>query len=155
MRKWLIAVIPMVMIVGAQRPLQAHEEKDLPEGPIRDRHHLMHEIGDNAKIIGDALKAHNFSPVAEAAQKIQADAPKIAALFPKGSTHPKSRAKPEIWTQWAKFEEGTKQLEAKAGALATAAKENGDVPAAGKALFGACKSCHDDFRVPEKEKGKD
>jgi cytochrome c556 len=113
---------------------------------------LMEGIGKNAKVIGDALKAHDFSPVAEAAQKIEAAVPKIMPLFPQGSTDPKSRAKPEIWTQWPKFEDGVKKLQAAAGALSTAAKNGGDVAAAGKTLFGACKSCHDQFRVPEKEK---
>jgi len=132
----------------------ADHAAQLPAGPIRDRHELMEGIGKNAKIIGDALKAHNFGPVAEAAQKIQADAPKIAALFPPGSTHAKSRAKPEIWQDWAKFEAGVKQLEANAGALAAAAKSGGSVPASAQKLFDTCKGCHDQFRVPEK-KGKE
>ncbi|HYC55669.1 MAG TPA: cytochrome c, partial [Candidatus Binatia bacterium] len=86
--------------------------------------------------------------------KIQADAAKAAALFPKGSTHEYSRAKPEIWDQWAKFEELMKDLEVKAGALASAAKSGGDVGGASKAMFGNCKSCHDQFRKPEEDENK-
>ncbi len=125
--------------------------KDLPAGPIRDRHELMEGIGKNAKIINDALKANNTAPVAGAAEKIQADAAKIAALFPPGSTHPKSRAKPEIWQDWPKFEYTTKQLQTHAGALAAAAKDGGDIRGAAQGLFDTCKSCHDQFRVPEKK----
>ena len=152
MRKtWVVAA--GLMVLGGLTVVSAHMKTDeLPAGPIRDRHELMEGIGKNAKIIGDALKAGNAAPVAGAAEKIAADAPKIAALFPPGSTNPKSRAKPEIWQSWPKFEEGAKQLQAKATAVAAAAKDGGDVGAAAKTLFGACKSCHDQFRVPEKKK---
>lgn len=131
----------------------AHEAgHELPPGPLRDRHELMEGIGKNAKVIGDALKSGNLAPVAGAAEHIAADAAKITPLFPPGSTDPKSRAKPEIWQNWPKFEELAKQLHAKAAALAGAGKSGGDVPAAAHALFDTCKSCHDDFRVPEKGK---
>ncbi|HXQ20553.1 MAG TPA: cytochrome c [Candidatus Acidoferrales bacterium] len=152
MRKVQLVVLSVFLTIGAARVGRAHEGDDLPAGPIRDRHELMHGIGDNAKVINDAVKAHDFSPVAGAAEKIEAATAKILPLFPQGSTDPKSRAKPEIWTQWPKFEEGVKQLQTAAAALSTAAKNNGDVPGATKTLFGACKSCHDPFRVPEKEK---
>lgn len=154
MRKGMIATGSALMLTCALGVVRAHEPSHkLPAGPVRDRHELMEGIGKNAKIIGAALKAHNFEPVAGAAEKIQAAAPKIAGLFPEGSTHPKSRAKPEIWSNWAKFEATAKKLETNAGALATTAKSRADVPAAAKTLFDTCKSCHDQFRVPEKKKG--
>jgi len=153
MRMRGIIGVASVIGVAVVAVVRAHEH-DVPAGPIRDRHELMEGIGKNAKIIGDALKAGNTAPVAEAAEKIKTAAPKIPALFPPGSTHPKSRAKPAIWKQWPKFEEQTKKLEANAGALADAAKSHGDVKVATDNLFGTCKSCHDDFRVPEKKKAK-
>jgi cytochrome c556 len=130
----------------------AHE--DLPAGPIQDRHELMERIGDNAKKIGDSLKAGNLEPVPAAASEIKSDAGKALALFPRGSTHPKSRAKEEIWTNWDEFERLMKELEAKASDLAAAAANKGDVGAASKAMFGNCKSCHDDFRKPEEKEEK-
>lgn len=129
------------------------DEDKLPAGPIRDRHQLMEGIGKSSKIIGTALKSGKLDPVADAASKIQADAGKVVALFPKGSTDPNSRAKDEIWTHWDKFEAINKEFEAKAGELAAAAKSGGDVPAAADAMFAKCKACHDDFRKPD-EKGK-
>lgn len=127
-------------------------DKELPPGPIHDRYELMETIGDNAKTIGDALKAGNTEPVAGAAETIKAEAAKALPLFPKGSTHANSRALPEIWEDWAKFEASMKDLETKAGELAAAARSGGDVGAAAKAMFGNCKSCHDDFRKPEEKK---
>ena len=152
MRKKLTVVVPVLALLATVALASAHEAKEeLPAGPVRDRHELMKGIGDNAKIIGDAMKSGDFGPVGGAAEKIQASAAKILPLFPKGSTDPKSRAKPEIWTHWSKFETDAKDLEKTAAALAAAAKSGGGVPTAAKAMFGSCKSCHDQFRIPEKD----
>ena len=138
------------LALGVLAAMPHVKTEDLPAGPIRERHQLMEGIGKNAKAINDALKTNNTAPVAEAAEKIRTDATKIAALFPAGSTHPKSRAKPEIWQNWPKFESTSKQLETNAAALASAAKDGGDVRKAAQGVFDTCKSCHDQFRVPEK-----
>lgn len=145
---------PMTAVLVAAAAIAAagfvHAD-DLPAGPIHDRHELMEEIGKNAKSIGDALKSGKIDPVAGAANAIHADAAKALALFPAGSTHPASRAKDEIWTDWAKFEGLMKELESKSAALATAASSGGDVNATSKEMFAACKSCHDSFRKPEEK----
>ena len=149
MKKSIVSSVLTLSLAAAGLAIAGPE--DLPPGPIHDRHELMEGIGDNAKKIGDALKAGNLDVVPAAANAIKADAGKALALFPKGSTHPESRAKDEIWTSWDKFEAGMKDLEAKAGELATAAANKGDVGAASKAMFGNCKSCHDNFRKPEEK----
>src|SRR5262245_32378560 len=112
MQKVMMVLGTVLGITLACPVARAHEPSHaIPAGPIRERHELMEGIGKNAKIIGDALKAGNETPVAAAAEKIQASAAKIPGLFPQGSTDPKSRAKPEIWTNWAKFEESAKKLQ--------------------------------------------
>jgi cytochrome c556 len=152
MRGQAIALAAALAVLGAVGVVSAHMESEkLPVGPIRDRHELMEGIGKNSKIIGDAVKSGKVDGVAEAAAKIQASAAKITGLFPKDSTDPKSRAKPEIWTHWKKFEENANLLAGTAGELADAAHSGGDVGAASKKMFGACKSCHDEFRKPEKK----
>lgn len=128
------------------------DEKDLPAGPIRDRHELMERIGKNAKTIGESLKSGKHDPIEAAAKGIEADSAKALALFPQGSTDPKSRAKDEIWADWAKFEKINKNMGAKAGELAAAAAAKGDVGAAADAMYVTCKSCHDAFRKPEEKK---
>jgi cytochrome c556 len=150
MRKIRIAV-PLLVVLGGFATRAYTETDELPAGPIRDRHELMEGIGKNAKVIGDALKAGNTAPVAGAAVKIEGAAEKIPALFPAGSTNPKSRAKAEIWQQWPKFEAGAQQLQRNAAVLAGAAKDGTDVHAAAHNLFDTCKSCHDQFRMPEKK----
>lgn len=152
-RTALTAITLSFALAGATGIAMA-DHVDLPPGPIHDRHELMEGIGDNAKKIGDSLKAGKIDDVEAAAKAIQADAGKALPLFPKGSTDPKSRAKDEIWTDWAKFEKLMKELEVKAGELATVAANKGDVSGASKAMFGNCKSCHDDFRKPEEKEKK-
>lgn len=155
MRKQLISCTVLAAVLVTSGLVLAHDDEDkLPPGPIRDRHELMEGIGKNAKTIGDAMKSGKLDPVADAADKIHASAGKVVALFPKGSSDPASRAKPEIWEQWDRFEKLNKDFEAKSAELAAAAKSGGDVGAAAKAMFGACKSCHDDFRKPEEKKGE-
>jgi cytochrome c556 len=149
-RAMLLVAAWVTMVGGTASHSLAHETHELPAGPIRDRHELMEGIGDDAKAIGAAMKKDDNAAVAASAAKIQAAAAKITALFPEGSTDPKSRAKPEIWKNWAQFAADVEKLESTAGALAAAAKGGGDVKAASQAMFGACKSCHDAFRVPEK-----
>lgn len=125
-----------------------HDHK-LPAGPIHDRHELMEEIGRHAKKIGEAGKKGDKKAIEPEAAAIATKAEKVTALFPPGSTHPESRAKPEIWKDWAKFEADAAAMQKAAANLAQVAAAGGDTAAAGKQLFDSCKSCHDSFRVPE------
>ncbi|MBP1685727.1 MAG: cytochrome c [Deltaproteobacteria bacterium] len=147
---WISGAI-VLCFGGVAAVRAANPSTDLPAGPIRDRHELMEGIGNNAKTIGDALKAGNTAPVVVAAEQIQRDAGRITALFPSGSTHQKSRAKAEIWQNWAKFEGGAKDLQTTAAALVVVARSGGDVRGGAQAMFDTCKSCHDQFRIPEKQ----
>jgi cytochrome c556 len=111
----------------------------------------MEGIGDHAKKIGDALKQGTTEGVAAEADGIGAKAKKIDVLFPKGSTDPKSRAKPEIWENWAEFARLSAALQKDAAALAQAARDGGDAQAGARAMFENCKSCHNQFRVPDED----
>ncbi len=152
MRRIVVGILAGTVIVGFSSMLWAQhkEHKDLPAGPIKDRHELMERIGDQAKIIGDALKSGKFDPIGPAAEKIHAESEKALPMFPEGSTHPNSRSKPEIWKHWSDFEAKMKAMQDKSAALVTAAKESGDVRASAQAMFDTCKQCHDDYRVPKK-----
>ncbi|WP_193431061.1 c-type cytochrome [Chromobacterium sphagni] len=72
--------------------------------------------------------------------------------FPAGSISGSSRAKPEIWSQPAKFEADRDAFLKSVGDLAAIAK-NGDLAAVKKGygqVAQNCKTCHDSFRGPEK-----
>ena len=123
---------------------------ELPAGPIRDRHELMEEIGRHAKAINRALEQDKPSTIGPDAEAIALRAQKIKDLFPPDSTHAKSRAKPEIWSQRAEFDRLTEEFVKVSNTLVAATKSGGDVKAAAKDVFGACKPCHEKFRLPEK-----
>jgi len=82
------------------------------------------------------------------AEAIAAQAGKQLQHFPAGSDKGNTKAKPEIWAQWATFEANMKDLESKAAAVATAAKANNidGVKAGFAAMGGACGTCHKSFR---------
>lgn len=73
-------------------------------------------------------------------------------LFPAGSAHPQSRAKPEIWKDKADFDAKAKAM-GEAAARVTAAGKAGDLKAYAAAaadLTGACKACHTKYRAEER-----
>jgi cytochrome c556 len=112
----------------------------------------MERIGDHAKKIGEASKAKDMQTIAAEASAINDESKHIEALFPAGSTHEHSRAKPEIWENWKEFQGLIAAMQTDSAALAEAARSGGDVGAASKKMFGGCKSCHDKFRKPEKRR---
>lgn len=60
-----------------------------------------------------------------------------------------TRAKPEVWSQNAKFKEASEKMFAEVAKLDAAAKSGNvdQLKAAVGAVGGACKNCHDDFRA--------
>ena len=62
-----------------------------------------------------------------------------------------TKAKPEIWKEWAKFKENQVKLQGETPKLLAAAKAN-DLKAVQAALGGvggACKTCHDAYQAKE------
>ena len=135
----------------------AHERhpKKLPDvkDVIAFRTYLMENVGDNAKELNDKIKVGKLKEAKLNAQAIALHSTRIADLFPEGSMSEISRAKAEIWQKWGEFEKS-------AGALSNEADQLALVIADGKAdtvkeqvkkVFGECKSCHDNFRTPDKD----
>jgi cytochrome c556 len=108
----------------------------------------------------------NFGPLAAMAggkapfdaADVQLRAPRVVAMagmigdaFPETSKDVGgTKAKPEVWTDGAKFAAALKELQTKAAALAAVvASDKTNSAAFQKAVGdvgGACKGCHDDFR---------
>ncbi|RYG12674.1 MAG: cytochrome c [Burkholderiales bacterium] len=70
------------------------------------------------------------------------------AGFGPGTDKISQKAKPEIWTEQAKFKEHSEKLVAESGKLLAAAKTNNldNLKAAFGSTAGTCKACHDAFR---------
>ena len=110
----------------------------------------------NFKVVKEFVKDGKGSAadVAKAADALVAVAPKIPALFPKGTGRPDvdaktTRALPKIWEDWAGFEAAAKALGTEAAKLSMAAAKGGKDAIA--AQFGAtgkkgCGGCHKPFR---------
>ncbi|WP_293765543.1 cytochrome c [uncultured Aquitalea sp.] len=72
--------------------------------------------------------------------------------FPQGSIDGKSRAKPEIWSQPAKFQSAKDNFLKSVNDLSSTAR-SGDLAAIKKSygvVAQSCKACHDSFRGPER-----
>jgi cytochrome c556 len=89
--------------------------------------------------------------------KVAADSAAVAeymaklpwAGFGPGTDMGATKAKPEIWTDKAKFDDYANKTKIEMSKLAVAAKSGNldSIKAAVNATSGTCKSCHDDFRA--------
>lgn len=96
----------------------------------------------NGRVPFDAKAAADSAAVVETMSKLPWEA------FVPGTDKGETRALPVIWTEQAKFKEGSEKLQAATAQLNTAAK-TGNLDAV-KTAFGAvgqsCKACHDVYR---------
>ena len=72
------------------------------------------------------------------------------AAFIDGTDKGNTRAKPEIWTERAKFDAAAQKMQDEVSKLVAAAKTGNQdqVRAAAGAVGGACKACHDAYQKP-------
>jgi cytochrome c556 len=119
---------------------------------VADRQQLMKTQGAAMQEITAKLRTGNVEGVATNADTLTSTAPQIPALFPAGSTSPKSRAKPEIWQKKAEFDGYAKNLETQAKRVAQLARTK-DQAATQAAVTEmgrtTCGACHNAFRGPE------
>ena len=157
MKRTLIALGTAVVAATLAAAHESGHPKRIPDAkdPIRFRWYVMENIGDLSKQLKKSLEGGDVKAMVPGARAIAIHATRIPELFPKGSTGGKSRAKPEIWAKWDEFVKDAAALRTEADELGAVAT-GGDRAAAEAQLgktFGACKSCHEDFREPEKKKG--
>ena len=123
---------------------------------IAARQKLMKEQGAAMKSIQDKIKAGQAQAIGLDAQKLIETSKRIPTLFVTDAVNPKtSRAKPEIWQNWPKFENLAKTLESKATGLAASSMiESAQATTAAVGDLGktTCGACHDAFRGPEIKK---
>ena len=124
---------------------------------IDARRALMKNNGKNMKVIVGFVK-EGMGTTADAAKSARMIASNLAQLpnhYPKGTAQGSgagnTRAKAEIWTEWARFTGGAAKGNELALKLAMAA-DTGDKGAIGKALGAlgkGCGGCHKAFRGPK------
>ena len=123
-------------------------------GIVKERMDLMDRIGKAMKVIVPMMKEKtDFDPKAysAAAREIgQHGGEAMTKLFPAGSLDKPTEAKPEIWQDWAKFNQLAGELQDAASDLSAVSgtAQSVDVLAApfGR-LARTCRDCHKAFRV--------
>jgi cytochrome c556 len=96
----------------------------------------------NGRVAFDAKAAADSAALLESLSKLPWEA------FVAGTDKGETRAKPEIWTEQAKFKEGADKLQVETAKLSAAAK-TGNLDSV-KTAFGSvgqtCKACHDAYQ---------
>ncbi len=96
----------------------------------------------NGRMPFDAAAAANNAAIAEAMSKLP------YAAFVDGTDKGDTKAKPEIWSDNAKFRAAAEKMQGEMSKLAVVSKGGNidAIKAQAGATGGACKACHDDFR---------
>ncbi|WP_158094103.1 c-type cytochrome [Erythrobacter tepidarius] len=150
----------------AEKPVEtASADAASAEGGPVDVAAVLKQREANFEAIGDAFKAirgqlekdaPDFALIATKATDINARAQKIAGHFPVGTSTAdgvKTEALPAIWEKPEEFKAAGQKLIDESAKLAELAK-GGDKAAVGAqamAMGGACKGCHDKFRLDDKK----
>ncbi len=122
-----------------------------PEDAVKYRQSALFIMAQHFGRIGAMTsgRAPYDAKVAADNAEIVADMSKLPwAGFGPGTDKISQKAKPEIWTEQAKFKDHSDKLVAETGKLLAAAKTNNldNLKTAFGATAGACKACHDAFR---------
>ena len=152
MKKLLLAAATVAGVVVA---LPAAAQFQKPEDAIKYRQSVMTVMATHFGRVGAMAQGKvPFDAAAAAANgEIVAMMSKLPfAGFVDGtslSAAGNTKAKPEIWTERAKFDAAASKMQEEAVKFAAATKGGNldQVKAAAGNLGGACKACHDDFRA--------
>ena len=143
-----LALIAVAGLAVGATPVASTEDD-----PVQVRHDTMEGIKDAMMGVAAMAKKEKPFDAAVVAKNagVMADGLEAAAkLFPEGSEEGEipSRAKAEVWSQRAGFDEAMKNAHAAALALGAVKDEAALMPALGT-LGGTCKACHETYRTPE------
>lgn len=120
---------------------------DATDPTAKARQELMDTIAMNVKVLGDMAggkAAFDAAAATAAKDALVAASAEIPAKFEPQASDPASKAKPEIWTNFADFTAKGQVLNAAATALDPSSLET--VQAGLGAIGGTCKDCHTTYR---------
>lgn len=126
---------------------------DAPADVIKYRGAVMDSLGSHIRAIFAVLRGEVSygNHIGAHAAAMHGMSQLIPDMFPPGSGEGETRAKPEIWQEWAEFEAASKAFQISTAKLVEAA-ESGDMGAIGAAagaVGDACGDCHKPFRKPK------
>lgn len=136
--------ISVFALVVATVAAQAH---DGATGAIKERMDAMEAIEDAMDAIAKARTAGDWdaADVKVKAQIIAGHADGFVALFPQGSDHKPSRAKPAVWTQPDDFAAHAELLK-KGGQIMAGAMSEAEFEQGFAAAGSTCRACHSVYK---------
>jgi cytochrome c556 len=144
-------VASAVLAATALLALPAHAQFAKPEDAVKYRQSSLSVIGTHFSRIGamaNGRAPYDAKAAVDNAEIVATLARLPWAGFGPGTDKLSNKAKPEIWTEQAKFKDHADKMVAETAKLLAAAKTNNLDNL--KASFGAtaqtCKACHDAFR---------
>jgi cytochrome c556 len=122
-----------------------------PEDAVKYRQSALFVMAQHFGRIGAMVNGrvpYDAKAAADNAEVVAEMAKLPWAGFGPGTDKLSQKAKPEIWTEQAKFKEHSDKLVAESGKLLAAAKTNNldNIKTAFGATAGTCKACHDAYR---------
>jgi len=140
----------------------AHEDAKQPNTPAGKaagaRHANFKQVGGAFKAAIDETKkgSPDVKVIGASAQKLVTLSGQMSTWFPKGSgpgSGAVTDAKAEVWSDPQGFAAAVKRLQGESAKLQqiAATGDAGAAKAQVMAVGGACKNCHDKFRVPDKK----
>jgi len=141
----------LIVVAATLFVAQAHAQFAKPEDAYKYRASVMTLQGAHMGRINAQLKSGtpNMQAISENVALLDTLNKLFFTAFPEGSDMvASSRAKPEIWSEPAKFKQYADKLNTEVTRLSAAAK-SGDTAATRSAFSSVaqtCKACHDDFR---------
>jgi len=141
----------LVAVLAAGLAVPAAAQFAKAEDAVKYRQSVMFVMQQNfARVAAMAAGKAPFDA------KLAADSAMVAEFMSKlpwagfvpGSDKGQTKAKPEIWSARAKFDDEAGKMQTEMGKLSAAAKSGNldAIKTAVNATGGTCKSCHDDFR---------
>jgi len=139
-----------VAAIAFSAPASAQFQK--PEDAVKYRQSVMTVMGNHFGRIGAMVngRAPFDAKVAQDSAHVVATMSTLPwPAFTPDTEALKTRAKPEIWKEGAKFKESYEKLMAESVKLEAAAKSGNldSIKTAFGATGGSCKNCHDSFQV--------
>jgi cytochrome c556 len=150
MKKSAVSLVAVALALGVAGGALAQSFQK-PEDAIKYRKSALTVMATHFGVLG--AMANGRAPYDAAAAARSADVINIVHTLPwagfiAGTDKGDTRAKPEVWSEAAKFKEGQDRLHAEIPKLAAAAKTGSldNLKAAWGPNSGSCKACHDNFR---------
>lgn len=151
------ALVGAVAACSSEAPADAPDAAAGQPSVIKERQDNFEAIADAFKLVRGELEkgAPDFALIGAQASDINARATKIADYFPEGTGIDQgfdTEALASIWEKPDEFAAAHQKLVDESATLVSLA-ETGDAAAIGAqamAMGGACKGCHDNFRLDKK-----